>query len=163
VGRKDEVGAGRSTEAAPTEAIRATLDQLEAAERELRAAEEARRTRAEELERVAREAERSIAEAIDACTRERDDLRLRLEALDGRLRELEGMRTRARLGSAGGAASVLDPPAAPSTTEVPSDDAPTVKPYIGDEPKADAGTSYEDEWYAALKQRREAEVAEDDD
>jgi chromosome segregation ATPase len=136
------------------DALRAALDQMEAAERELQAAEEARKARAEEAARAAEEVEHALDQSIEACTSERDAIRVQLRTTEERLHELEAMKSRRRierLTAAVGTAAANGEGEVASNAEaevsVPEDTAADESPAGGSE------GSYEDGWYGVLKQQ----------
>lgn len=173
---------GAEAQAEGNDALRAVLDQFEAAERELRAADEVRRAREEDVNRLKGEIGGAVMAALESCRAERVEVEARLKGIDDRIQELEGIK--GRYSSEG---AVPPPPANPGwvTTDIPATTSPEVGGEVaaeGSEQPADQpvdqpaeqasgevvaeganrgapegeqaeGGSYEDGWYEVLKQR----------
>lgn len=169
---------GPEAQAEGNDALRAVLDQFEAAERELRAADEVRRAREEDVNRLKGEIGGAVTAALESCRAERVEVEARLKGIDDRIQELEAIK--GRYSSEG---AVPPPPANPGwvTTDIPATTTPEVGAEVaaeGSEQPADQpaeqasgevvaegansgaaegeqaeGGSYEDGWYEVLKQR----------
>ena len=108
------------------DALRALVDQFDAAERELRATEELRRVHAEQVARLRQEVTASVDASLETSATERTELESRLKDLEERERYLQGIKGR----MTGDPASEI---AATTEATTPDDaDASTTVPPVSD-------------------------------
>jgi hypothetical protein len=141
--------------AATEEPLRVSLDRLAAAERELDAAEVARKARLAEVQSAAEELYSTIDLTIESLGSERDRLQEQIRGIEERISELQEMRSRSSLDLLAG-----ERLAGPETSEPWSgqDDENGPEPtgqVEGESSDAsdDGSLAYESNWYETLKQR----------